>query len=120
MNPEKMSERLQLIMNRAVQIVTENQNSSVEIPHMVLAILEDDVSDAFLRKANINTNRLISISSQAISKLSKSNSNVMPQMSRDVYDALAKAEKWAFDLGDSFLAVTPVLIELLQSNNAVS
>ncbi len=120
MNPETMSERLQLIINRAVQIVTENKNASVEVPHMVLAILEDDVSDAFLLKANINTNRLISISSQAISKLSQSNASTMPQMSRDVYDALSKAEKWSFDLGDSFVAVTPVLIELMFTNAPVS
>lgn len=120
MNPETMSERLQLIINRAVQIVTENKNASVEVPHMVLAILEEDVSDAFLLKANINTNRLISISSQAISKLSQSNASTMPQMSRDVYDALSKAEKWSFDLGDSFVAVTPVLIELMFTNAPVS
>lgn len=120
MNPEKMSERLQLIINRAVQIATGNRNSSIEVVHMVLAILEDDVSEAFLRKANINTNRLISISSQALSKLSQSNSSAMPQLSRDVYDALEKAETWSFDLGDSFLPVTPVLIELFFTNNTVS
>ncbi len=120
MNPEKMSERLQLIINRAVEIVTSNRNSSVEVAHMVLAILEDDVSEAFLRKANINTSALINISNQAISKLSQSDSNSMPQFSRQVYDALNNAQKWALSIGDTYVSVTPVLIELLFTNDTVS
>ncbi len=120
MDPNKMSERLQLIVNRAVQIVTENKNSSVEVAHMVMAILEDDVCEAFIRMAKLDTNKLRSISQLAINKMAKSDSSSMPQLSRDVYDSMQKAEKWAFNLGDTFLSVTPVFIELLFSKNAVS
>ena len=120
MDPTKMSERLQLIFNKAVQLVTDNKNSEVDVAHMMLAILEDDVSEAFVRKANLDVNQLISISYDAINKISKSDSSSMPQLSRNVYDALSKAETWAFNLGDTFLSVTPVLIELLYSNAAVS
>ena len=63
MDPSKMSERLQVIINRAVQIVRENKNSEVSTAHLVLAILEDDVSDAFLRKAQIDKNEIKRISS---------------------------------------------------------
>ena len=120
MDPNKMSERLQLIVNRAVQIVTENKNSSVEVAHMVMAILEDDVCEAFIRMAKLDTSKLRSISQLAIDKMAKSDSTSMPQLSRDVYDAMQKAEKWAFNLGDTFLSVTPVFIELLFSKNSVS
>ena len=120
MDPSKMSERLQLIINRAVQIVQENKNANVEVAHMVLAILEDDVSDAFLKKSNIDSNRLVKISQDKISKMSKSDSSTMPSLSAEVFEAMNKAEKWATDLGDTFLSVTPVLIELLFTNAIVS
>ena len=120
MDPSKMSERLQLIINRSAQIVKDKKNSEISVAHFVLAILEDDVSDAFLKKANIDKNKLKEISEEAIANISKSDSSTMPQMSQDVYKALNKAEKWSKDYGDSFLSVTPVLIELLFSKAFVA
>ncbi|NLC34281.1 MAG: AAA domain-containing protein [Erysipelothrix sp.] len=120
MDPNKMSERLQLVFNRAVQIAIENKNAEVEVGHMMLAILEDDATEAFIRKAELDTQALKNASNNAISKLAKSSSTNMPTLSRSVYSAIADAEKWAFGLGDSFLAVTPVLIQLICANNATS
>ena len=120
MDPNKMSERLQIVFNRSVQIASENKNSEVQVPHMMMAILEDDASEAFIRKAEINTSLLKSISEHAISKISKNDSQAMPTLSRNVYDAIQSAEKWAFDLGDTFLSVSPVLIELISGDSVVS
>ena len=120
MDPSKMSERLQKIINRAAQLVRENRNNEVSVAHMVLAILEDDVSDAFLKKASIDKFDLEKVSRNAITKISKSDSSAMPQLSSDVYDALEKANKWAEKFGDTYLSVTPVLIELLFSKAFVA
>ena len=61
MNPELMTEKLQEILMKALQICTENKNPELTSEHLMAAFLNDsDIAD-MLNSFHTDINRLIAI-----------------------------------------------------------
>lgn len=119
MNFEKMSEKLQAIIMRGVEICKSYSHTSLDTIQMLKAIFEDDVLDGLYKRLNIDKQRALMIIDEEMSHLAVS-SNVNPQFSNAVVESFNKAEQWSASISESYLSTASVFIALLFNKSYIS
>ena len=119
MNPELMTEKLQEILMKALQICKENNNPELSSEHMMAAFLsESDITD-LLNSFHTDVNKLISINDQYLSKLPISDNVEQPSVNRYVYNAYNEASKKSKQRKDKYVSMFDMFIATLFNNSAV-
>ena len=83
MNFEKMSEKLQQVIMRAIELCKSDSYPNIDTIQMMKAIFEDDVLDGLFKRLNMDKKRAIEIVDLELSHVAKS-SNVNPQFTNEV------------------------------------
>ena len=120
MNMEDLSERLQIVIQNAVQLAVSNSNPEITTSHMLKAVLKDDTCDGLLKECDIDKNQMEAIVDRHLKQIAVVSSYNQPALSYEVNKTLVDAQVYARNLGDKYLSVSIVLIHLLFNNSTVA
>ncbi|MDY5251733.1 MAG: AAA family ATPase [Erysipelotrichaceae bacterium] len=119
MNIEKMTERLQSILQKAIQYAQENQNSELCSEHILKAMNEDDGIQSLWEKLNVDSYAFAKIVDDHLARLPKvSNSNL--NINRAVNEAYELANKWSKKQDENYLSSVSLLIGILENKSDVA
>lgn len=119
MNFENMSEKLQAVIMRALEICKSYSHASLDTIQMLKAIFEEDVLDGLFKRLNIDKQRALQIIDQEMNSIATT-SNANPQFSSAVANSFAKAGEWSSSIQESYLSVASVWIALLFNKSYIS
>ena len=120
MNPEKMSERLQIAIQNAYQSALAQSSPEITTAHLLKGILMEDTIDSLLKKVEIDKFQLEEMIEKELGKQVAVSENNQPALARDVNQSLIDADNWSKKKGDTYLAVGPVFIALLTNPSVIS
>lgn len=119
MNFEKMSEKLQQVIMRAIELCKSDSYPNIDTIQMLKAIFEDDVLDGLFKRLNIDKKRAMQIVDNELSHVAKS-SNVNPQFTSEVVKSFDEAQAWSQSVNETYLSVASVFIALLFNKSYIS
>jgi ATP-dependent Clp protease ATP-binding subunit ClpB len=123
MNLNNYTIKAQETIQAAQQIAFNNSSATIETNHLLKALLNDDDSPItfLLKKNNVNVSFLGNKLDEAIAKLPKiTNGEPAQTISRDLNNALLKANASIKQFNDEFVSVEHLLIGLLSVNDDVA
>ena len=112
MNYEKMSEKLQQILMRAVEICKSYGHASVDTIQLLKAIFEDEVLDGLFKRLNVDKREALALIDDEMNRIARA-SNTNPQLTQEVVRSFDEAEKWAAQHEETYLSVASVWIALM-------
>lgn len=120
MNLEKFTIKAQEIIQAAQQSALAMDNPNMETAHILKALLREDkeVTPFLLKKQNANPEIVEKKADEIISTFAKSGGNL--HISQDAAKAIAKAQHFATEMGDEFVAVEMILMGLFSVNDRIS
>ncbi|HEX8334384.1 MAG TPA: ATP-dependent chaperone ClpB [Segetibacter sp.] len=123
MNLNNYTIKSQEIIQQAQQEAFNNSNPNIETNHLLKALLKDEDSaiDFLLKKNNVNVSYVEDKIDEGIKKLPKtSNGEPAQALSRDMNNALLKANAAIKQFKDEFVSVEHLLLGLLQGTDDVA
>ncbi len=120
MNMDDLSERLQIVIQDAVQLAVQNHHPEITTSHLLKAILKDDTCDGIFKEANMNKGDVEQIVNRYFNQIAIVSNYQQPSLSYEVNKTLVDAQVYAQSIGDKVLSVSLVLIHLLFNNASVS
>jgi ATP-dependent Clp protease ATP-binding subunit ClpB len=120
MNLNNYTIKAQETIQAAQQVAFNNGNPNIETNHLLKALLEDDDSaiDYLLKKNNVNVAFVETKIDETINRLPKNSGGEPAQnVSRDLNNALLKANASLKQFGDEFVSVEHLVIGLLSVND---
>ncbi len=120
MNVDQMSERLQNIIQQAIQLAVQHRHPEITSAHVLKAIVEDDTSDGLWFDLGIDKEEIMTIINRNLDSIAIVSNYQQPNINHDVNKAFVEAQVWSKQQGDSYLSVAAVLIALLFNNSTVS
>ncbi len=123
MNLNNYTIKSQEIIQKAQQVAFNNGNSNIETNHLLKALLNDEDSpvEFLLKKNNVNVSLVKTKVEEMINKLPKvSGAEPAQSVSRELNNALLKANASIKDFKDEFVSVEHLLIGLLSVNDDVA
>jgi ATP-dependent Clp protease ATP-binding subunit ClpB len=120
MNLDKFTIKAQEILQAAQQSAMANDHASMETAHIMQALLREDkeVTPFLLKKLNASPEQVSKKVDDFIATFAKSTGNV--HVSQNGAKAIAKAQHFAQEFGDEFVAVEMLLYGLFSVNDRVS
>jgi ATP-dependent Clp protease ATP-binding subunit ClpB len=120
MNFNQYTIKAQEAIQKASQIAIGNTHQAIESAHLLKAILEeeDDLLGFVLKKLNINRALLETKLEELIRSFPKTSGD--PYLANDLVYALQKAERYAKDLKDDYIAIEHILLGLLAGRDKAS
>ena len=119
MNIEKMTERLQSILQKAIQLAQERGNSELCTEHILKAMNEDDGIQSLWEKLNVDHHTVGMIIDEYLRQLpTVSNSNL--NINRLVNEGYNLANKWSAKQQENYMSSVSLLIGLLENKSEVS
>jgi len=123
MNLNKYTIKAQEAIHKSSSIALSNQNQAIETGHLLRAILEEDenIASFILKKLNINIQQLrIKLGEILVSYPRIEGSPGSPYISNYLNLVFTKAEKYAKDFKDEFIAVEHLLLAILVNKDKTS
>ena len=119
MNIDKMTNKLQMTLNKAVEFCLENNNPELTISHILKIMINDHDLKTFIQQFNIDLNNVNELIDENLNKLPSIDGDYQPTLSRDVFDAYSKATKLLKDFGDEYLSNGVFLIAMFETSDSV-
>ncbi len=105
MRIDKLTTKFQEALSDAQSLALGNDNSSIEVPHLMIALLDQSDGVApLLQRAGVNTSGLKKAAQALLERLPKSASREQVQVGREIVTLLQLAEKEAIKRQDQFVA----------------
>ena len=123
MNFQKWTEKSISAVQDASNKAQELGNSQIEQEHLLYALLnqENGLIPEIVKGMGVNSNKLLELVDERLSKLSRVSGGSQIYMSNDLNQALVEAEKQAKSMQDEFVSVEHIFLALLQKpSRAVS
>ncbi len=120
MNLNNYTIKAQETIQAAQQLAFNNNNITIETNHLLKALLNDKDSpiEYLLKKNNANLNLIQTKNEESLNRLPKNDSGEAAQsMSRDLNNALLKANASLKQFKDEFVSVEHLMIGILQIND---
>ena len=119
MNIDKMTNKLQMTLNKAVELCLENNNPELTISHILKVMINDHDLKTFIQQFNIDVNNVNELVDENLKKLPSINGDYQPTLSRDVFDAYSKATKLLKEFGDEYLSNGVFLIAMFETSDSI-
>ena len=114
-----MSEKLQQILMRAVEICKSYGHASVDTIQLLKAIFEDEVLDGLFKRLNVDKREALALIDDEMNRIARA-SNTNPQLTQEVVRSFDEAEKWAAQHEETYLSVASVWIALMFNRSYIS
>lgn len=119
MNPEIMSEILQLIINNAVTKAQENHHSQITVEHVLCAMCEDDNLDGIFERINVPKSKFLTIVKRSLSNMASVDGANDLSIDRYLQQAYQYAMDYMKKLGDTYMSAADLLIGIFETNAPV-
>ena len=120
MELEKVTEKLQKILIKALNICKDYHNPEISDEHMFKAYFDDDDISKILTELGCDINKLISVTNNALDRLPSNNSNSDPSINRYLYESYNEALKNSKEKGDKFLGALDLFVCELFNDSSIS
>ena len=119
MNFDKMTERLQNILTKAIQFAQERSNSELSTEHILKIMNEDDGIQSLWERLNVDYHTVDVIVNEYLAKLpTVTNNNI--NINRLVNEGYNLGEKWSKQQHENYMSSVSLLIGLLENKSEVS
>lgn len=118
MNMEEMTEQLQAIFVKAVNLSQDMGNAELCIEHILQAMLEDDSLDGIFERLSVNKNELLSAVKEYAKQLPVV-SNSQPSLNRYCAMAWQKAKEIMKKFNDSYVSTAIMLAGMFETDAPV-
>ena len=119
MNFDKMTERLQNILTKAIQFAQERSNSELSTEHILKIMNEDDGIQSLWERLNVDYHTVDVIVNEYLAKLpTVTNNNI--NINRLVNEGYNLGEKWSKQQQENYMSSVSLLICLLENKSEVS
>lgn len=119
MNPEIMTEILQLIINNAVTKAQENHHSQITVEHVLCAMCEDDNLDGIFERINVPKSKFLTIVKRSLSNMASVDGANDLSIDRYLQQAYQYAMDYMKKLGDTYMSAANLLIGIFETNAPV-
>ena len=119
MNPEIMTEILQLIINNAVTKAQENHHSQITVEHVLCAMCEDDNLDGIFERINVPKSKFLTIVKRSLSNMASVDGANDLSIDRYLQQAYRYAMDYMKKLGDTYMSAADLLIGIFETNAPV-
>ena len=119
MNPEIMTEILQLIINNAVTKAQENHHSQITVEHVLCAMGEDDNLDGIFERINVPKSKFLTIVKRSLSNMASVDGANDLSIDRYLQQAYQYAMDYMKKLGDTYMSAADLLIGIFETNAPV-
>ena len=119
MNPEIMTEILQLIINNAVTKAQENHHSQITVEHVLCAMCEDDNLDGIFERINVPKSKFLTIVKKSLSNIASVDGANDLSIDRYLQQAYQYAMDYMKKLGDTYMSAADLLIGIFETNAPV-
>ena len=119
MNPEIMTEILQLIINNAVTKAQENHHSQITVEHVLCAMCEDDNLDGIFERINVPKSKFLAIVKRSLSNMASVDGANDLSIDRYLQQAYQYAMDYMKKLGDTYMSAADLLIGIFETNAPV-
>ena len=120
MELEKVTEKLQKILIKALNICKDYHNPEISDEHMFKAYFDDDDIRKILKELGCDVNKLITTTNNALDRLPSNNSNCDPSINRYLYESYNEALKKSKEKGDKFLGALDLFVCELFNDSSIS
>lgn len=119
MNPEIMTEILQLIINNAATKAQENHHSQITVEHVLCAMCEDDNLDGIFERINVPKSKFLTIVKRSLSNMASVDGANDLSIDRYLQQAYQYAMDYMKKLGDTYMSAADLLIGIFETNAPV-
>lgn len=119
MNPEIMTEILQLIINNAVTKAQENHHSQITVEHVLCAMCEDDNLDGIFERINVPKSKFLTIVKKSLSNMASVDGANDLSIDRYLQQTYQYAMDYMKKLGDTYMSAADLLIGIFETNAPV-
>lgn len=119
MNPEIMTEILQVIINNAVTKAQENHHSQITVEHVLCAMCEDDNLDGIFERINVPKSKFLTIVKRSLSNMASVDGANDLSIDRYLQQAYQYAMDYMKKLGDTYMSAADLLIGIFETNAPV-
>lgn len=119
MNLENMSERLQQLIIRSIELCKEKAYANLDTIQLLKVIFEDDVLDGLFSRLNIDKKAVLDFIDEEMKKVVTA-SNVQPQLSSEVNKSYEKAKQWSNEVNETYMSVASLWIALIFNKSYIS
>lgn len=119
MNPEIMTEILQLIINNAVTKAQGNHHSQITVEHVLCAMCEDDNLDGIFERINVPKSKFLTIVKRSLSNMASVDGANDLSIDRYLQQAYQYAMDYMKKLGDTYMSAADLLIGIFETNAPV-
>ena len=119
MNPEIMTEILQLIINNAVTKAQENHHSQITVEHVLCAMCEDVNLDGIFERINVPKSKFLTIVKKSLSNMASVDGANDLSIDRYLQQAYQYAMDYMKKLGDTYMSAADLLIGIFETNAPV-
>ena len=119
MNPEIMTEILQVIINNAVTKAQEKHHSQITVEHVLCAMCEDDNLDGIFERINVPKSKFLTIVKKSLSNMASVDGANDLSIDRYLQQAYQYAMDYMKKLGDTYMSAADLLIGIFETNAPV-
>ena len=119
MNPEIMTEILQVIINNAVTKAQENHHSQITVEHVLCAMCEDNNLDGIFERINVPKSKFLTIVKRSLSNMACVDGANDLSIDRYLQQAYQYAMDYMKKLGDTYMSAADLLIGIFETNAPV-
>ena len=119
MNPQIMTEILQLIINNAVTKAQENHHSQITVEHVLCAMCEDDNLDGIFERINVPKSKFLTIVKRSLSNMASVDGANDLSIDRYLQQGYQYAMDYMKKLGDTYMSAADLLIGIFETNAPV-
>jgi ATP-dependent Clp protease ATP-binding subunit ClpB len=119
MNPKQYTIKAQEAVAAAQQLAFDNQHAQIETVHLLIAMLTDDDSNIIylLKRCDVNTNFVLQKAQKMLAQLAKQQGAVAQSVSRQLNEAMLKANTYLNTFNDEFISQEHLLMGILSTND---
>lgn len=121
MNFNNFTIKSQESIQKAVELVKDKRQQSIEVSHLLLAVIltGENIVNFLFQKLGVNSSNLISNLNKEIELYPKV-SGGDPYLSRESNAALDKATEFSKQMGDQYVSIEHILLGILATSNSAS
>lgn len=120
MNIENMTQKLQEIFVRAIELAKDLNNSEVSSEHLYKIFFEDEDFTNLISSLNINVEEVKKLIDLYLEKLVKTSGGLEPMLNRYVLDAYNKAVSFSKENDDKYVSAGSFLIGLFSNDSTIT
>ncbi len=120
MNPELMTEKLQMILMNALSLCKEHGHSELSSEHLLSVFFNEEDITELLGSMHTDVNKLIMVNNTHLNRLPSTDSVSEPTVSRYVAEAYNEAYQRSRQRQDKYISMFDMFISILFNKSSVS